>query len=376
MLSTALCVLGLSFAALGDTRVKLLRTPEGGIQPQVIRDSRGVVHLIYYRGEAAQGDIFYVRQEPGQSEFSQPMRVNSTPGSAMAIGTIRGAQMAVGRAGRVHVAWNGHPPAGGNYLEAPMLYARLNDAGTAFEPERNVISRARGLDGGGSVAADDQGNVYVFWHAPQPGNTNGEAGRAVFVAHSADDGKTFPVEQPALIRPTGACGCCGLKGLADSAGNVLVFYRAATAMTNRDETLLLSRDRGADFAVVYTNGWQLATCPMSSAFLSETTTGVLAAGESHGRVFFVRMDPKTGAVSTPISPQAKARHPVVVGNADGEVLLAWTEGTGWNRGGSVAWQLYDRAGHPTSETGRVEGVPAWSLVAAFAKPDGSFVLVY
>lgn len=147
-------------------------------------------------------------------------------------------------------------------------------------------------------------------------------------------------------------------------------------MTNRDETLLLSRDRGADFAVVYTNGWQLATCPMSSAFLSETTTGVLAAGESHGRVFFVRMDPKTGAVSTPISPQAKARHPVVVGNADGEVLLAWTEGTGWNRGGSVAWQLYDRAGHPTSETGRVEGVPAWSLVAAFAKPDGSFVLVY
>lgn len=58
--------------------------------------------------------------------------------------------MAVGRAGRVHVAWNGHPPAGGNYLEAPMLYARLNDAGTAFEPERNVISRARGLDGRGS----------------------------------------------------------------------------------------------------------------------------------------------------------------------------------------------------------------------------------
>lgn len=69
MLSTALCVLGLSFAALGDTRVKLLRTPEGGIQPQVIRDSRGVVHLIYYRGEAAQGDIFYVRQSRGSRSF-------------------------------------------------------------------------------------------------------------------------------------------------------------------------------------------------------------------------------------------------------------------------------------------------------------------
>jgi prepilin-type processing-associated H-X9-DG protein len=92
--------------------------------------------------------------------------------------TIRGAQMALGKYGRVHIAWNGHAPEKGSYMEAPMLYTRLNDAGTAFEPERDVITFARGLDGGGSVAADDQGNVYVAWHAPKPGNTNGEAGRA------------------------------------------------------------------------------------------------------------------------------------------------------------------------------------------------------
>jgi len=379
--SNAVCVLALcafSFCAIaaGSTKVTLVRTPDGGIQPQAAADRQGVVHLIYYKGDARNGDIFYVRQQPDREEFSKPIRVNTRPGSATAAGTIGGAQLALGRNGRVHVAWNGHAPENGSHMEAPMLYTRLNDAGTAFEPKRDVITFARGLDGGGSVAADDQGNVYVFWHAPKPGNTNGEAGRAVFVARSTDDGKTFAPEKPAISEPTGACGCCGMKAFADSEGNVFALYRAATEMVNRDETLLISRNRGSDFEIAYTHGWKLTACPMSSAFLSETKTGVLVAAETHGRVFFIRMDAKTGKASSPVSPDVKAKHPVAVGNAAGEVLLAWTEGTGWGKGGAVAWQVYDGAGNPTSEKGRVEGVPTWSLVAALSKPDGSFVVIY
>jgi hypothetical protein len=44
---------------------------------------------------------------------------------------------------------------------SPMLYSRLNDAHTAFEPERNVMTRTFGLDGGGTIAADPVGNVYI-----------------------------------------------------------------------------------------------------------------------------------------------------------------------------------------------------------------------
>jgi len=112
------------------------------------------------------------------------------------------------------------------------------------------------------------------------------------------------------------------------------------------------------------------------AFLSETKAGVLAAAETHGRVFFTRVDAKIGKVSSPVSPEVKGKHPVAVGNAAGEVLLAWTEGTGWGTGGAVAWQLYDVSGNPTSEKGRAEGVPTWSLVAAVTKPDGNFVIIY
>src|SRR2546426_6413013 len=91
----------------GAPEVRLLRTPDDGIQPQAAMDAKSVVHLIYFKGDPKAGDIFYVRREPGQNEFSKPLPVNTQPHTAMAMGTIRGAQLAVGKNGRVHVAWDG-----------------------------------------------------------------------------------------------------------------------------------------------------------------------------------------------------------------------------------------------------------------------------
>src|SRR6266851_2131939 len=91
----------------GAPQVRLLRTPDSGIQPQAAVDAKGVVHVIYFKGDPKGGDIFYVRREPAQNDFSRPLPVNSHPHTAMAIGTIRGAQLAVGKNGRIHVAWDG-----------------------------------------------------------------------------------------------------------------------------------------------------------------------------------------------------------------------------------------------------------------------------
>src|SRR5262245_47264952 len=345
-LALSICSAGICFPVAGSELVTLVRTPDGGIQPQAAVDSKGVVHLIYYKGDARGGDLFYVRQEPGKEAFSTPIQVNNRPKSAMAAGTIRGAQLAIGKNGRVHVAWNGpapsthatgdhghvatghsadgheskdheskghapgsHSPGGHEataeqpaWMKAPMLYTRLNDASKAFEPERDVITVARGLDGGGSVAADNQGNVFVFWHAPKPGNTNGEAGRAVFVARSEDEGKTFAPEKLATSKPTGACGCCGMKAFADNAGNVFALYRGASEKVNRDEILLISRNHGADFQVANAHPWNIASCPMSSASLATGTMGALAAWETAGQVYFTIADPKTLQVSKPTAP--------------------------------------------------------------------------
>src|SRR5262245_53300801 len=84
------------------------RTPDGGIQPQAVVDARGTLHLIYFKGDKAEaGDLFYVRRDTGKERFSDPIRVNSQPASAIAFGSMRGGQITLGKAGRVHVAWNG-----------------------------------------------------------------------------------------------------------------------------------------------------------------------------------------------------------------------------------------------------------------------------
>ena len=114
--------------------VTSIRVPNGGIQPQLV-ERDGVIHLLYFSGDPANGSLFYTRSADYGQTFSKPLPVNDADSGAMAVGNIRGAQLAVGKGGRVHVAWNGVAPVGA----LPMYYTRLNDAGRAFEKPRNVI---------------------------------------------------------------------------------------------------------------------------------------------------------------------------------------------------------------------------------------------
>lgn len=375
----AACFLGPLALLTANPAVTLIRTPADGLQPQVAAAADGTAHLVFFRGAPEGGDLLYARAEPGATSFSAPLRVNTQAGSAVATGTIRGAQLAVGRNGRVHVVWNGNPklmPEG--HARAPLLYTRLDEAGTAFEPERNVITSAYGLDGGSSVAADDAGNVYAVWHGQPGGVTGREETRALFVARSADDGATFAPEEPVVPRAAGVCPCCGLKAWAGSGGTVAILYRLARGGANRDSTLLLSRDGGTRFETVLSDPWPVAACPMSSATLGSTRGELLAAWETAGQVQAAVIDPVTAAVLRRFSApgQGRRKHPVIVANAAGDVLLAWAEGTGWRKGGKVAWQVFGPDGEARGPEGSAEGLPVWGLATAFARPDGSFTVIF
>jgi hypothetical protein len=227
--------------------VTLLRIPNGGNQAQALVDAKGTLHLIYFKGDdATAGDLFYVRREAGNKRFSEPIRINSRPRTACAVGSVRGGQIALGKAGRLHVVWNG----------IGTDYARLNDAGTAFEEQRNLMRKTEVPDGGGTVAADNMGNVYVVWHGQQKGD-RGEEKRKMWVARSTDDGRTFSIEAPAWAEPTGVCACCSTRAFADSDGVVYVLYRSATAGVNRDTYLLVSEDRGKSFQKALVHKWRV-----------------------------------------------------------------------------------------------------------------------
>ncbi|MCH7571916.1 MAG: exo-alpha-sialidase [Planctomycetes bacterium] len=355
--------------------VRTMRLPEGGIQPQVVADENDVIHMIYFLGHPRAGDVFYMSSTNGGESFSDPIRVNSQKDS-----TTIGAHLAIGKNGRAHVAWNGshlaEPKAPSDM--PPLLYARMNDEGTGFEEQQNVIREHPHLDGGSSLAADRNGNVFVIWHAPIVGG-HGEQDRRVWVARSTDEGKTFETEIIASDVPTGACGCCALKSFADSEGTLYTMYRTASKVVNRDMHMLVSRDAGNSFTNEKMHEWNVGQCVMSTADFIETDDDVYAAWETKMQVYFGKFDPATGNVAERIAAPGKGKmrkHPCLATSLDGQVLLVWTEGLSWGRGGSVAWQIFDNDGKPLlEENGGEDGVPKFSLVASFATPEG-FTIVY
>ena len=368
------------------TPIELRRVPEAGLQPQVVRGADGLLHLVYFRGPAAGGDLLYVSSRDDGQTFSAPLRVNSRPGSAIASGTIRGAQIAMGPDGRVHVAWNGsdsalprsltHPKTG--RAGAPMLYARSNPRRTAFEPQRNLMTRTYGLDGGGSLGVHRR-EVFVVWHANPVGESDSEAARRVWLARSSDAGATFTAEQAAWSEPTGACGCCGMQLYAAVDGRLHLLFRSAQAQINRDIYLLTSADRGRTFTGARLHEWDINACPMTSMSIAARGAQLFGAWETDGQVFFG--DVTNGAAIEPRAPAgnvagSQRKHPRLSFSKDGAMLLVWSEGAGWNRGGSLAWQAYDAAGKPMGGPGPGAAVPTWSFGAPTPRADGGFTVFY
>lgn len=371
-------------AAADEPRITFLRLPEGCVQPQALADAGGRLHVVALRGEPQAAEVVYfTNARPGSADLAPPVLVADAASAAIAVGSIRGAQIALGRDGRVHVAWNGgdgaepRNPFGG----APVLYARSNPERTAFEPARNLMTSTSVLDGGADVAADGAGHVFVLWHGSAEDAAPGEAGRRLYVARSADDGATFTPERPALSErdATGICPCCGVKAFVGADGTLAVLFRDARTPLDRDLVLASSADRGQTFRLRPISPWRIKTCPMSRAAMASAPSGLLAAWEADDRIAWAHLDPRSGEVAEPAPApgRVKQRHPALAANARGEVLLAWTEKTDWQKGGDLAWQLYDADGRPTAARGRREGgIPVWGIPAVVARADGSFLVIH
>ncbi len=367
LLLSLVCV---SMAAAAPT-VSLVRLPMHGIQPQVMTDAKGTAHIVFLAGKERASDVYYVTRKAGK--FSLPMKVNAIPGSAVAVGTIRGPHLALGKYGRVHVAWNGSQAAGGRpHHGSPMLYTRMKLDGSGFEKERDLMTWTTALDDGGSVAADGKGNVHVVWHAAPKASPKGENVRGVFVATSADTGKTYANEK-LISTKKGTCGCCGLKSFTDAKGELYTLYRGAQKVVNRDMTLLIGHEPGkARESVV--GPWKIGQCVMSSAAFTQTLKGVLGAWEAQSNIFVGPLDGKSDAHK--IARHARQRHPSIAVNKAGDTLVAWSENTGWKKGGRLAWQILTQKPTDTATHGGKAGMPVWSFTAAYALKNGDFEVIY
>jgi hypothetical protein len=357
--------------------VRTIRVPDGGLAPQAAVDGKGMIHLIYFKGDARGGDIFYVTSADSAKTFSTPIRVNSVANTALIAGTIRGPHLALGRNGRPHVAWMGsHVAAKASPAkETPMLYTRLGDDGR-FEPQRDVIATHVGLDGGGSIAADAGGKVYVAWHAPEK-KDGGESTRKLWVAASHDDGKTFAAEVCASTDITGACACCSVKIVASENGEVAALFR--NAMTKgktfeRATIMARSTDAGKTFTTQQLDHTTSGTCLMSSYGIIAIANGYRMVFENAQMLMEARYERSDNVHTEPQPIGDRGKHPSLAINAAGDVVVAYSKGAAFSKPGTLGWSLYKAGG--AVEKGAGEALPAASVPAAVALPDGDFVIVY
>ena len=114
----------------------------------------------------------------------------------------------------------------------------------------------------------------------------------------------------------------------------------------------------------------------SEAFVNGARTSY-AAWETEKKVHFGRMTPE-GSISgeRTVSPDGvNEKYPALALSGNGTLLVAWTEGMGWKRGGAVHWQMFDKTLQPLG-MGTANGVPVWSLIAAYPTSGGNFVVLY
>jgi hypothetical protein len=362
-------------AAPAPPRVEHLAVPEGGLQPQAAIDARGTIHLIYYKGPAAGGDLYYVRRGANDAAFSAPIRVNSDAGSAIAAGAVRGGRLALGRTGWIHIAWNAaHAVERNGEPVTPMWYARLAPGARAFEPQRAIGDHTTYLDGGGTVAADPKGRVYIVWHAR--GATDGETHRQMRLAASTDDGAHFAADM-VLANPGGACSCCSVQALVDTSGRLQIIYRSAGDGIHRDAMWMTAGPSGASSPVTL-QPWQLPACPMTTFAIAEGQGALAGAWMIDQQIYTATLNPeaRTASAPSPMSGTAPRNHPAIAINRNGDRLVAWIEGANRSRDGRVAWELRDASGKTIASQADAGVVPPLTLVAPIARSDGSFVLIY
>jgi len=387
-LKTSLFIIGsiflISAVARGEPKVTTIRLPDGGTRPKAAIDSKGVVHIIY-ANTSNKNELYYIKQEAGEKEFSNPIKVLHD-----AAGMAASFNMSVGKDGRVHVLTRPTPKYSEMILGLEtyqkifketrffvlryMLYSRLNHEGTAFEKEFNIVGKTMGFEGVGAIVGDQNSSkVFAFWNGRlEPGP---ESGKDMYMAVSRDEGKTWSEPEKLNVDIEGACNCCSMQAIMDADDNMYIVYRnsAKTGATtwSKDTYLLASKDLGQTWSKQLVQKWEKCGCPGAPTSLAASQHGVFFGYRTRNQSYFGKVDEILNPIAAPSTGKVSMK-PMLAANKNGDVLFSWVEAK------NVAWQVYDKDNKPlTHAKGLLQGATSrGSNSAVIAKEDGEFILYY
>ncbi|NOT29975.1 MAG: exo-alpha-sialidase [Planctomycetes bacterium] len=369
---------------LPDDFVRYARLPDGGIQPRVEVVGEAVV-ILYFKGDAAQGDLFLTRSKDEARTFEASVRLNAVPVLTQLVG--HSGALDAGPDGRAHVIW----VSGG---EKPSLqYVRESSAG-AFSPVQDLGCPVR-LGLSPAVAVDGKGKVHVFYVAEdaEAAEVEGETpGLRVWMRTSVD-GATFGPPVAIDAAADGVSDSSAVSAHTDRVnGTIYFFYLTAGRRGAPEVRLLSSTDGGATFvskliemASRHNTPPQARPC-LSQEIVTERTLGkglTIVSWDTYAQVFWGGLDPRTRKLqgSPPTSPRFSdsARRLRASGIASGsEFLLAWLEHPVGDRSQPmrVGWQVWYAAGLVPLGWGQAPEPAGDSMPAVFANRERGFTIVY
>ena len=386
-LMTALLLLIIQYSSTClSSEIVFQRVPDEGIQPVLVTDQEGDVHLLYFKEQdetTSQGHFYYRRFIERDDSWTEAIQVSTNPYFRPHL--IARASMAVDYNRQIHVTWHQDRPVeqfptpnGSDYLP-DYFYTRSLEKNSAFEPERSFIREfITGAETGAVLAVHDD-MVTLIWHGSEPDREEIESEGSVYRIVSLDNGITFGREQLIGDQSLGACGCCGLSAAYDRLGNLQVAYRTAVDNEGRHMQLLEVNSGKASMTTLI-HSWQLEACPVSTNNLTKDKAGNNhLVFETKGLIYQADLgtdNPNPRQIQNPLSKQLQ-KHPAIAINDKGDKLIVWNEGNGVNGGGSLRWQVFNPADEPVSRDDKEEReVAEHSAAAVTTLRDGTFLVLY
>ena len=371
-------LLGIVASASHAAEVAIMATPDEGLQPRLVTDAEGGIHLLYFkkrlnRPGAREGSLFYRQYNTEAGGFGPAVRVSSQAFNVQSYAIARAA-LAIDGAGRAHVMW---------YLPRSSVYyyTRSNPERSAFEAQRSMVSEfAIGLDASGDVAAHGD-QVALIWAA---GDLGREDERAAYGRFSHDGGETFGCETLLSNPDLGACACCSLAADYQDESQLRVAYRSAINGVGRHMQLLQidgvdNAPTGSHYGPVHDlQQWEASFCPLSTNDITTDQQGKdWLVFETEARIMLMGLPEDAPIpVGEPFS-ETREKHPAVAINAAGETLVVWGEAISHTRGGRLNMQLlHNGEAVPDFAFSDEIQIGDFSFPAAAVLPDGNFLVLY
>lgn len=231
--------------------------------------------LVFASGQ----QVFYANSSDGGVSWSAPARVPLT--GVLSIGARRGPRVALTEGAVLVSAISG---AKGRGQDGDLLLLRSADRGQTWGAARTLNSVPGAAREGLHAMAAQGRRAAVVWLDLR------EKGTRLFGAFSEDAGLTWSADRLVYASPSGSvCECCHPSLAYRADGTLFVMFRNSVE-GNRDMYVASSADNGRTFAPARKLGmgsWTLEACPMDGGALDLAPDGKPATVWRRGREVFI-----------------------------------------------------------------------------------------